>query len=120
MNHEVDTYINRFEGTPKAWLRSLVGFMRAEFPEIPETISYGIPMYRFDKTYVAFSAAKTHIAMHTLDFDQMENMKYEFSHATFGKGCVRVEYDDEAGFSQLFTCIRHILKLHDVGMLCKA
>ncbi len=112
MNHAVEAYINRFEGTPKVWLRTLIGFMRAEFPEIPEAMSYGIPMYRFDKTYIGFSAAKTHLAMHTLDFEQMEQMKREFLQATFGMGCVRIAYTDEADFSKLFSCIRRIVELH--------
>ena len=117
MNHAVEAYINRFEGTPKVWLRTLIGFMRAEFPEIPEAMSYGIPMYRFDQTYIGFSAAKTHLAMHTLDFEEMEKMKSDFPRATFGMGCIRVEYTDEAGFSKLFSCIRRIVERH--GVLCK-
>ncbi len=117
MNHAVEAYIDRFEGKPKLWLRRLVGFMRAEFPEIPEMISYGIPMYRFDQTYIGFSVAKTHFAMHTLDFDQVEQMRNEFPRATFGMGCVRLEFTDDTGFSKLFDCIRRIVELHD--LTCK-
>ncbi len=112
MNHAIAAYICRFEGKPNAWLRSLVSFMRKEFPQIPEALSYGIPMYRFDRTYIAFSVAKEHLVMHTLDFEQIEQMRHAFQCATFGKGCVRIDYQDEEGFHQLFSCIRRIVELH--------
>ena len=42
----VDEYIDQFEGEQRAWLAEFVGFMRREYPEIPEVLSYQIPMYK--------------------------------------------------------------------------
>ena len=105
----VDEYINRFEGEQKEWLSTFVAFMRENFPEIPEIISYQMPMYKFNKTYIAFSLAKDHFTYHSLDFEMIEELKKLLPRAKFGKGSAKVSYADRAAQPILFEMSRRIV-----------
>jgi len=105
----VDEYVNSFDGVKKDWLLTFVNFMRENYPEIPERISYQIPMWKFDKQYVAFSVAKEHFTFHTIDFEMIEELKTLLPGAKFGKGSARISYDDRAAQPVLFDMIRKII-----------
>ena len=105
----VDEYVNHFEGEQKEWLSTFVAFMRENFPEIPEIISYQMPMFKFNKTYIAFSLAKEHFTYHSLDFEMIEELKKLLPMAKFGKGSAKVSYTDKAAIPVLFEMSRKIV-----------
>lgn len=108
----VDEYINNFDGEKRAWLTTMVNFMRENFPEIPETISYQVPMYKFAGTHIAFSVAKDHFTYLTIDFDMIEALKKRLPNAKFGKASVKIKYSDEAAIPILFQTSREIVERH--------
>ena len=109
--NSVDDYVNSFEGVKKEWLTTFVTFMRENFPEIQETISYRIPTYKFDDKYIAFSStAKDHFTFHSLDFEMIEELKNLLPRAKFGKGCAKVNYADKAAIPILFDMSRKIVE----------
>lgn len=108
----VDEYVGRFDGEPRAWLTEFIEFMRTHYPAIPEAISYQMPMYKFDNTYIAFSAAKNHFTFHTLDFDRIEELKSLLPKASFGKGSAKVKYSDQAAKPVLFDMCHRIIAAH--------
>lgn len=105
----VNDYIHSFDGVKKEWLTTFITFMRENFPDIPERISYQMPMYKFNGIYIAFSVAKEHFTFHTLDFDMIEELKVLLPKAKFGKGCTKVKYDDKAAIPVLFDMCRKIV-----------
>jgi uncharacterized protein YdhG (YjbR/CyaY superfamily) len=105
----VDEYVNSFEGEKKEWLATFITFMRENFPEIPEIISYQMPMFKFNRMYVAFSVAKDHFTFHTLDFEMIDELKNLLSKAKFGKGSAKVSYADKESIPILFDMIRKII-----------
>ena len=106
----IDDYINNFDGEKKEWLTTMITFMRENFPEIPETISYQMPMYRFNGTYIAFSVAKDHFSFHSLDFAMIEELKNRLPRAKFGKGCAKVNYTDRESIPILFEMSKTIVE----------
>ena len=105
----VDEYIEGFEGEKKEWLTTMVTFMRQNFPEIPESIFYQMPAFRFNDQYIAFSVAKDHFTFHTLDFEVIEELKTLLPKAKFGKGSVKVSYADRAAIPVLFDVSKRIV-----------
>jgi len=106
----VEEYVNQFDGIKKQRLETLIEFMRTNFPEARETISYQMPMFKLNGSYVAFSAAKNHYTFHTLDFDLIEELKTQLPRAKFGKGSAKVPYDDEEALPVLFEYCRKVVE----------
>ncbi|HCT63668.1 MAG TPA: hypothetical protein DIC60_00035 [Lachnospiraceae bacterium] len=105
----VNDYINNFEGVPKEWLTTFITFMRENFPDVREMISYKMPMYKFNGKYIAFSIAKDHFSFHSLDFEMIEELKSLLPNAKFGKGCAKVKFNDRAAIPILFNMCRKIV-----------
>lgn len=105
----VNNYINSFEGEKKDWLTAMVTFMRENFPNMEEKISYQMPTYKFKGMYIAFSVAKDHFSFHTLDFEMIEELKTLLPQAKFGKGCAKVKYSDKAAIPILFNMCQKII-----------
>ena len=107
----VNNYIDNFEGDKKEWVVTFVTFMRENYPNIKETISFQIPTYKFNGMYIAFSAkAKEHFTFHTIDFEMIEELKKLLPNAKFGKGCAKVKYEDKAAIPVLFDMCRKIIE----------
>lgn len=110
MAGKVEDYIDRFDGDKKEWLTTMVQFMRANFPELQETLFYGMPAFRFDGQYIAFSVAKEHFTYHTLDFGMVEELKTRLPQAGFGRGSVKVRFADREAMPVLFEASREIVE----------
>lgn len=111
----VDDYIARFDGEKREWLETFVAFMRETYPELPERISYGMPMWKFGGTYVAFSVARDHFTFHTLDFDVLEALKAQLPGASFGRGSAKVKFAERAAIPVLRQACRTIVERHTAG-----
>lgn len=68
-----------------------------------------MPMFKFNGTYIAFSAAKDHFSFHTIDFAMIEELKELLPEAKFGKGCAKVSYKDTDYIPVLFAMCRKIV-----------
>ena len=60
----VDDYINGFPADKQTLLRQLRATIRAVAPEAEETISYGMPAYKWKGALVYFAATNTHIGFY--------------------------------------------------------
>ena len=109
MTDAVDKYMDRFEGEKKEWLTTMVEFTRNTFPELEERMFYGMPAFRFDGGYIAFSVAKDHFTFHTLDFDMVEELKARLPKAGFGRGSVKVKFADREAIPVLFEASKTIV-----------
>ena len=63
---EVDEYLGAQAPEFRATLEQLRAIIRAAAPECTERVSYKIPIFRLKKDFVAMSAAKKHIGLHTM------------------------------------------------------
>jgi uncharacterized protein YdhG (YjbR/CyaY superfamily) len=115
MTDTVDEYVNGFEGEKREWLDTMVAYMRENFPQANEVISYQMPMWKFSKTmYIGFSIAKEHFTFHTLDFAAIEELKGLLPKATFGRGSAKIPFDRRESIPILFNMIRKIVARNGV------
>lgn len=106
----VQEYVESFGGIGREWLDTLMTYMHKHHPELRETLSYQIPTFKFGKMYIAFSLAKTHFSLHTLDFEMIEQIKGQLPQAKYGKGCVKVKYANREEIPTLFQAIDLIVE----------
>lgn len=106
--NSVNEYISHYEEEKKEWITTFVTFMRKNYPNWEETISYQMPTYKFLGQYIAFSATKTHFTLHTLDFVMLDELKEKLDNAKFGKRSVKVKYKDKEAIPILFEACRKI------------
>jgi len=109
---EVDDFIGMYSGEKAEWLVEMINFMRRTFPEIKEVMSYKIPTFKFDKTYIAFSIAKDHFSFHSKDFDMIEELKKQLPKEKFGRGCVKVRFANKDAIPVLKEMCKMIVSKH--------
>lgn len=95
--NEVNNILENLDGNAKEWMDYFVSYMRKHHPDIEEIVSFSIPTYMLSrkpkKNYIAFSFAKNHFSLHTLDFDYIIELKQLLSKSGKGKGCVNVPFE---------------------------
>lgn len=107
------------EGAPEAgrpWLREFWAHVEARSPELPLTMFRGVPMFKFDdsylKGYVMFTAAKTHFSTHAIDLDLVEQARTAIPGAAGGKGSVSVKYGNVDARPALKEFVDAVLRRH--------
>lgn len=74
------------------------------------------PMFKFGPSYLdrylMFTAAKAHFTTHALEFDLIEQLKDRLPGARFGKGSIKVRYDDEAPKPVLREFVDEVMRRH--------
>lgn len=95
-NSEVDDYIFTLSEVEKDWMIYFINYMRENHLELEEVISFKMPTYKLGsgklRNYIAFSLAKNHFSMHSMDFEYIAMLKDQLSNPGKGKGCVHVNY----------------------------
>ncbi|MDF2543803.1 MAG: hypothetical protein K0S47_3521 [Herbinix sp.] len=112
--NKVNEYIEQKDEVQKEWLLALITFMRDQFPQLEETFSFQMPMFKFNGKYIAFSVAKEHFTFHTLDFEMIEELKTLLPKAKFGKGCAKIKYQDTEAIPVLFNMSIKIVERNTV------
>ena len=94
--NEVDRYIGTLTGQEKEWVQFFVAYMRTQHGDLEEVMSFKMPTYKLGsgklRNYIAFSPAKNHFSMHSMDFEYIALLKEKLSKPGKGKGCVTVRY----------------------------
>ncbi len=114
----VNTLTSTLEGDAKDWTDFFVDYMRKNYPELPEVVSFQMPTFKLgsgeNRHYIAFSTAKAHFSMHSMDFDYMAELKSRLKNGGKGKGCVNVKYTDVQEREVLISAIKDIVARTDV------
>ncbi len=92
----VNQYLDTLEGEQKSWMEFFVDYMRKNHSDLEKVISFQMPTYKLGsgklRNYIAFSPAKNHFSMHSMDFEYIIILKEKLSKPGKGKGCVNVNY----------------------------
>ncbi len=111
---EVNTYIDGLVGEQKEWMQFFVDYMRKNHSELEEVISFKMPTYKLGsgklRNYIAFSPAKNHFSMHSMDFEYISILKDKLKKPGKGKGCVNVSYSNIDEKDILIQGIEEIIK----------
>lgn len=87
----VDDYLAKVEPDKRAALEALRRQILALAPGAEETISYGIPSYKFDGPLVALGAAKKHCAFYGMSSTLFEELGGELAAYDTSKGTIRFQ-----------------------------
>ena len=113
-NLDIDKYIDTLKDTEREWILFFVDYMRKKHPDLEEIISFKMPTYKLgskkDRNYIAFSPAKSHFSMHTMDFEYITLLKEKLSSPGKGKGCVNVKYTNKEERVILLEAVEDIIK----------
>ncbi|MHC1723539.1 MAG: hypothetical protein AB9836_10085 [Aminipila sp.] len=113
-NSEVDNYISELPEVERDWMTYFISYMRENHSELEEVISFKMPTYKLGsgklRNYIAFSPAKNHFSMHSMDFEYIAMLKEELSNPGKGKGCVNVNYSKKDERKKLIKGIEDIIK----------
>ncbi len=114
----VEEYLDSLPEPARAWVAEFVNDTATHYPSVPLLMFRQRPMFKFGSAYqqgyVMFTAAKTHFAVHSVEFDLIEKLKTELPKAQFGKGAVKVRFTDQAAKPVLFRYVADVMARHGV------
>jgi hypothetical protein len=91
-----DEYLEQAPEAGRPWLREFWQYVESTYPGQSLTMFRQTPMFKFGRSYldgyVMFTAAKTHFAVHAIDFDLVQQARASIPRAAGGKGNVSVQY----------------------------
>ncbi len=107
-------YADSLDEAGKSWLTEFLQYMDEAHGDIPPIMFRQRPMFKVGQSYVLFSVAKTYFTVHTLNFDLIETLHDTLPRASFGKGCVKVKFSDDAAKPILKALIDEIVRLNQL------
>ena len=91
----VDEYIANAVPEAQAILRTLRSIIRNTIPDAEETISYGVPFYKYFGEFVGFAAYSKHVSFgygkDVLPNEEESKLKESGYH--LGKGTMQIQFD---------------------------
>jgi uncharacterized protein YdhG (YjbR/CyaY superfamily) len=115
---EAEEYIASLPPQAQEWMREFTGYVATHYPSVPYVMFRGRPMFKFEGTYlkgyVMFTVASKHVTAHAIDFDLIVEMKPRFPRASFGRGSIKIPFDDEEAKQPLREFVDRVMHLHGV------
>lgn len=117
--NDVDIYLATLSGQEKDWVEFFVEYMRSHHADLEEVMSFKMPTFKLGsgklRNYIAFSPAKNHFSMHSMDFDYIALLKEKLTKPGKGKGCVNVPYENLSEREALLDGIEQIVARKVLG-----
>ncbi len=90
----VDGYLARIPEPARGTLNQVRAVIRSVVPpETTETISYGIPTFKYNGALLAFGAFSRHCSLFPMSYGVIEALKKELKNFTLEKGTIRFPLD---------------------------
>jgi uncharacterized protein YdhG (YjbR/CyaY superfamily) len=89
----IDEYLAALPSERRAALQKLRRIIQAAAPEAEETVSYGIPSYRFHGMLVGFGAGARHCAFYLMSGATLKGFKTEMKGRDTSVGTIRFTPD---------------------------
>lgn len=106
----IDEYIGNFPGDTQVILEHLREVIRKAAPRAEETISYGIPCFKLNGTYlVYFGGYKHHVSLYPIPKSDRALLKVLEPHMA-GKGTLRFALKEKMPFSLMTRIVKASLK----------
>lgn len=106
----VDEYISWFPEKTQKRLEEVRMKIQKLVPEAEETISYAIPAFKLNKTYLVYYACfEKHIGMYPVPVDHPD-FKDDFAAYKTGKGSVQFPHDKPLPWPFITRIIKHLLQ----------
>jgi hypothetical protein len=113
-----EEYIASLPADAQSWMREFTAYVATHYPTVPYLMFRRRPMFKFEGTYlkgyVMFTAASKHFTTHAIDFDLIEGAKPRFPRASFGRGSIKIPFDDDAAKQPLREFVDAVMQRHGV------
>lgn len=91
---QIDTYLNQVDPKHKAELERIRLLLRSIIPDYQETISYGLPAFKYKNKYVVgFSSNKNHMGFYPTP-GPIAELEKELSDFKYAKGSIQFTTDN--------------------------
>ena len=112
----VSEYVASLNEEQRRYVREVIDFMSAEYPQLTPKISFSMPMWLLGRKmyegYVAISAAKAHFSIHFSDEEFLNRLAERLPACKKGKRCINIKYGDESSLRTVEKSIGDFLKLY--------
>jgi len=107
----IDQYIATFPNETQAILQQIRSIIKKVAPKADEKISYGIPTFNLNGTYlIYFAAYKKHIALYPVP-SKIETIGKEFtSYKTSGKGTIQFQLNEPMPYHLITKIVKYKLQ----------
>lgn len=107
----IDTYIKGFPKEVQVILTKIRTTIRKAAPKAEEGISYQIPTFKFNKTYLIYFAAwKHHIGIYPITANLQKAFKKELTPYAMSKGTVRFPLDKPVPLTLIAKIVKYRIK----------
>lgn len=87
---DVEKYLENTTPTQKAFYEKVKKIVKAQIPEAEESLTYGIPTFKYKGKYVIyFGAFKTHMSIYPIFAETVKEIGPELEKFRAGKGTLR-------------------------------
>lgn len=90
----IEEYLNSVNDIGKEWLLEFYQYMNTKHSELKPVMFRQRPMYKINKSYIMFTAAKQHFSLHTIDFDLINKYQHIIPNSGNAKGCLNIKYSN--------------------------
>jgi uncharacterized protein YdhG (YjbR/CyaY superfamily) len=109
----VAEYIAAAPKEVQARLRQIRAAIKEAAPDATEFISYGMPAYKHDKTFVGFAAMKNHIGLYPFTGSFIAAHHKELAGYSCSKSAIRLPLDKPIPISLIRTIVK--LRIKETG-----
>ena len=88
----VDEYLTMIPEDRANVIVKVRSMIRKYFPEIEETMEYGMPTY---KPFCAIASQKKYLTFYMFDGRKIEKYRDRFANASIGRSCIRYTHPEE-------------------------
>src|SRR3954469_16292146 len=106
----IDEYISRYPEDVRAILEKIRGIIRKAAPPAEETISYGVPTFKWDGPLVYFAAFKSHISLYPMTAPIKTKFKNELTRYKGGKGTIQFPLDEPIPYGLISKLVKFKVK----------
>jgi hypothetical protein len=114
-----EEYLDAAPEARQPWLVEFWDYVRSTRPGLELTMFRQTPMFKFGRSYqegsVMFTAAKSHFAIHAIDFDLVQEARETIPGAAGGKGNVSVKYTNDAAKPSLRSFVDAVMARHGIA-----
>jgi uncharacterized protein YdhG (YjbR/CyaY superfamily) len=89
----VDAYIAAAPKEVRTKLKQMRAAITKAAPKATEYISYGIPVYKYDRPFIGFAAMKNHIGLYPMSGSFIAAHQKELAGYSTSKGAIRLPID---------------------------
>ena len=102
----VSAYIARAPKDVRPKLSQIRAAIKKVAPKAIEYISYGMPVYKYEKPFVGFSAMKNHIGLHPMSGSFVADHPQELAAYRTSKGAIQLPLDKALPISLIKRIVR--------------